>query len=327
MYRITLLLTLLLVAMWFNHSATAQVKTDTSSAPTSSGTGVLLMAHGGNKEWNERVMAVAAEVNKTLPTELGFGMADRAELQKALDKLVARGAKRIVAVPLFVSSHSGVIESTKYLLGLRPDPPKELADLSMHHDMPGMGCEPVAHIPEQNSPAIPMPVKSPVPLHMTPALDGNPILGEILGDRAAALSKDPRHEAVILVAHGPNSDEENALWLSDMAVLTKQVGARIPFARIEYVTLRDDAEPAVRDHATAKLRSHVAAADDAGYHVLIVPLLLSYGGIENGLRQRLDGLEHIMSPRGLLPDPGFTQWVLDSVAQEEKVTAMAGRPQ
>jgi sirohydrochlorin cobaltochelatase len=315
MNRIARLMMPLLAAMWFSHSALAQADTNTKSGLTSLDAGVLLMAHGGSKEWNEQVMNVAAEVNKTLPTEVAFGMADRTSLQEATNKLVARGAKQIVAVPLFISSHSGVIESTRYLLGLRADPPAE-------NSMPGMDHSEIKQ-PDRATIAPPIPVKCPVPLRMTPALDNHPVLGEILADQAAALSKDPRHEVVILVAHGPNSDDENALWLADMAVLAKQVAARIAFARIEYVTLRDDAEPSVRDHATAELRSDVAIADEGGYHVLIVPVLLSYGGIENGLRQRLDGLEHTMSPRGLLPDRRFAEWVLDNVTREEKVAAMA----
>src|SRR5688572_32764739 len=40
----------------------------------------------------------------TMPAEVAFGMATRANLQSAIDKLTARGVTEIVAVPLFVSS-------------------------------------------------------------------------------------------------------------------------------------------------------------------------------------------------------------------------------
>src|SRR3990167_6710262 len=89
-----------------------------SGAERTSGTGILLLAHGGSGPWNERVLAVATVVNQTYPTEVAFGMASRASIQTAVDRLAARGASRIVAVPLFVSSHSSVITSTEYLLGL-----------------------------------------------------------------------------------------------------------------------------------------------------------------------------------------------------------------
>lgn len=268
------------------------------------------MAHGGNKDWNEKIQGVAAEVDKEMPTEVAFGMADRSALQEAIDKLTTRGVKQIVAVPLFVSTHSSVIESTKYLLGLRSDPPKELADLPMDHDVHDMNGYTMADAGPKKP--LPQPVKCSVPLHMTPALDRHPIVAEILSDRAAAIGKNPARDVLILVAHGPNDDQENAQWLADMAALAKLIAAHTSYARIEYVTLRDDADAPVRDQARAELREHAQAANDAGYHVLIVPLLLSYGGIENGLRQRLDGIEHTLSPQALLPDARIAQWVLES---------------
>ena len=90
-------------------------------------TGILLIAHGGSAEWNARVAELAAKVNKTMPTEVAFGMATRANLQSAVDRLVSRRATGIVAVPLFVSSWSSVITSTEYLLGQRAAPPAALA--------------------------------------------------------------------------------------------------------------------------------------------------------------------------------------------------------
>ena len=54
-------------------------------------------------------------------------MATRANIQTAVNALTARGVTEIVAVPLFVSSHSSVVTSTQYLLGLRAEAPAELA--------------------------------------------------------------------------------------------------------------------------------------------------------------------------------------------------------
>src|SRR5688572_27558467 len=88
--------------------------------------GILLLAHGGAADWNERVNALAATVNESQPVEVAFGMASRPAIQSAVDRLVARGVKSIVAVPLFVSSHSSVVTSTAYLLGLRAEMPPDL---------------------------------------------------------------------------------------------------------------------------------------------------------------------------------------------------------
>ncbi|MEO7134386.1 MAG: CbiX/SirB N-terminal domain-containing protein [Vicinamibacterales bacterium] len=89
--------------------------------------GLLLLAHGGKPEWNERVNAVAKTVDVSTPTEVAFGMASRAAIQRAVDQLASRGVTQVIAVPLFASSHSSVITSTEYLLGLRADAPKDLA--------------------------------------------------------------------------------------------------------------------------------------------------------------------------------------------------------
>lgn len=406
-----------------------------SAAPQST-TGILLMAHGGKSDWNQTVLSVAAETDKTMPTEVAFGMADRATLQEAVDKLVARGVKQIVAVPLFVSSHSIVIESTKYLLGARPDAPKGFADLI--DTMPDMkalpssaqmsgrtdghddsaGATPQNGTPSQNSPSapspsspnsqtskgpfamlppnsgstdpnnpppdppdpdatarahkvmdyttmtaatmptaeasedstsdeitgspeaktapkpssdphahshapapVPPPVQSSVPIRMTSALDHHAVVAEILADRAAAVAKDPSRDVLILVAHGPNEAAENAAWLADMRSLASQIAARHHYARIECATLRDDAEPKVRDAATAELRKKVQDANNEGYHAIVVPLLLSYGGVESGLRERLDGAEHTLSPTPLLPDPRIAKWVLASASALDAASA------
>jgi CbiX len=270
-------------------------------------TGILLLAHGGSNDWNANVEAIAAEVNKSEATEVAFGMADRATLQVGIDKLTARGVSKIVAVPLFVSSHSSVIDATKYLLGLRPDAPPELMDFTMDHahgDSSGAAADKVADDKLKSTP-----VTCNVPLQMTAALDRHPILADILTERASAMSREPKKEVVVLVAHGPNDDVENELWLSDLRSVALMVAVKRPFARVEATTIRDDADAPVRDQATATLRTIVQTVSAQGYRALIVPVLLSYGGIENGIRQRLDGLDHVMSPSGLLPDPRIVDWV------------------
>ncbi len=42
----------------------------------------------------------------------------------------------------------------------------------------------------------------------------------------------------------------------------------------------------------------------------MVPLLLSYGGIEVGIRERLEGLDYRMANQALMPDDRLAEWVL-----------------
>ncbi len=68
----------------------------------------------------------------------------------------------------------------------------------------------------------------------------------------------------------------------------------------------------VRNAATEQLRQKVEQITKAGNTALIVPLLLSYGGIEEGLRKRLDGLNYRMPSQALLPDKRIVDWVIET---------------
>jgi sirohydrochlorin ferrochelatase len=271
--------------------------------------GVLLLAHGGKPEWNARVTELAAKVDKRKPTEVAFGMATRANIQGAIDRLVARGVTEIVAVPLFVSSWSSVITSTEYLLGQRAEAPAALAAFARMSHGSSSGHAATSHA-EHHSADGTTPVKSPVPIRMTPALNDHPIVAEILTSRARSVGNRPAAEALVIVAHGPNEEAENRRWLADMASLAKRLATIEPFASIDYVTVRDDAPKEIRDRATAELRGIVEKRTAAGQRVLIVPLLISFGGIESGLRQRLEGLSYTMASSGLMPDERLVTWVL-----------------
>jgi sirohydrochlorin cobaltochelatase len=277
--------------------------------------GVLLLAHGGSaQEWNEEVRHVADQVDLVMPTEVAFGMATKSSMQAAVNRLVARKVTAIVAVPLFVSSHSSVIDSISYLLGSRSQEPEDLKIFAeMDHGSGGMVMDhsSMTHDPAMSSEAR-KPISSPVPIRIASALDHHRIVADILHDRAASISHDPAHEVVVLVAHGPVPDNENKLWLDDMSVLAEEMGQPSHFAGIECATLRDDADDPVRNAATKQLRERVEHITKAGNTALIVPLLLSYGGIEDGLRKRLDGLNYRMPSQALLPDKRIVDWVIDT---------------
>jgi sirohydrochlorin ferrochelatase len=277
--------------------------------------GILLLAHGGSAEWNARVTELAAKVNHTRPTEVAFGMATRATMQSGIDKLVARGATEIIAVPLFVSSWSTVITSTEYLLGLRAEAPAALAVFAkMNHAPAAAGAADAAHAGHAAHTAAATdgtaPVKSSVPIRMTAALNDHPIVADVLASRARAVSSNPAQEALIIVAHGPNEEDDNRRWLADMRSLASRLGQSEKFPAIEYLTLRDDAPKPVRDAATEQLRGIVKRELSTGRRVLIVPLLVSFGGIERGLRERLDGLTYTMAEAALMPDDRLATWVL-----------------
>lgn len=296
--------------------ATCLVLFFASAAPTASAeTGILLLAHGGSAEWNTRVNELAATVDKTRPTEVAFGMATRANLQRAVDRLVARGASDIVAVPLFISSWSTVITSTEYLLGLRAEAPAALAMFAkMSHGPAGSDAH-AGHgghaghgtATEDGT----RPITSRVPIRMTAALNDHPIVAQILASRARSAGANPASDALVIVAHGPNGDADNQKWLADMRSLAARLIAQEKYPAVDYLTVRDDALKPVWEQARAELRAVVEKRTAEGRRVIIVPLLVSFGGIEKGLRERLEGLTYTMATSGLMPDDRLATWVLE----------------
>jgi sirohydrochlorin ferrochelatase len=326
-------------------------------------TGVLLLAHGGSASWNERVKALAGKVGEKMPIEVAFGMASRPSIQGAVDKLVAAGVSEIVAVPLFVSDHSSVITSTAYLLGARDDMPEDLKMFAkMDHSSHGApapaaastgastgtstgastattanAAQPAtpaaadahaghaghaAAAPAQDNTAR---VNSPVPIRMTGALGRHRLVAEILAARASSISKDAAGEAVILVAHGPVADDENTRWVQDMLALAAGIHGAAPFASVDALTVRDDAEKPVRDAATAELRALVEKRTSEKKRVLLVPVLMSYGGIERGIKKRLEGLDYTMPENGLMPDDRLVTWVLEMASSSDRAASSASR--
>ena len=248
--------------------------------------GVLVLAHGGSPQWNARVEQAVKEAQLPYPTEISFGMGmmqpEVRNLQQAVDRLQSQGVKRILAVPLLVSSYSSVYRQYQYLLGQRQE-----SSWAEH--------------PVQ-------PIRKEAGIQILKALDDSDLVAQILLERALKLSRDPSREAVVLVAHGPEENEENRLWLAAMESLGRKVREGGRFAALSVATLQDDAPQAIREEATKRLREQVSVLAER-YKVLVVPLLLSQNGIEEKVRERLTGLSYVYTGVALLPHPNITRWI------------------
>jgi sirohydrochlorin cobaltochelatase len=135
--------------------------------------GVLVIAHGSSKpEWVQLVDEAVSRVRLDLPVEIGFlELVPGRAIADAIQSLRRRGVDEIIAVPLFVSSGSTHIEEIGYLLGVISKP----------------------RLPFKEKP-IPLEI----PVHYTPAMDGHPLIGEIVTERARKLSQRPEEEVVVL---------------------------------------------------------------------------------------------------------------------------------
>lgn len=277
--------------------------------------GILLLGHGGSSEWNQSLHDVKQAVtDQKIPIEMALGMADPTEIQPAVDKLQQQQVKKIVVVPLFVSSHSEVIEQTKYVLGIRKIPSEEFVNAPHAH---------MANMTVKRA-------RLNIPLVMAPALDDHPLVADILLDRAKAMSRNPSKEYVILVGHGPLKEEDNELWLKYMDNLARAVQTHGGFAGVFSATIRDDSPPDVRQKADKILRDMVSRYSHEG-RVLVVPDLISSGGIERHISKILDGLFYSWTGKTLLPDPRITRWVIESAQKASNLQDMRqfkdeGRP-
>lgn len=247
--------------------------------------GVLVIAHGSGPTWNAPVESAVDVVGRTMPAAVGFLMGKGATPQQAYDALVRQGVAQIVVVPLLISSHSAHAEQIRFLAGARPDYPH-----AEHMQL--------------------VPLKGPVPIAtVTPAMDDDPLIAAILADRARALSRDPKAETLVLVAHGPNDDDEAAEWTMVMKQLAAYIRTVSPFRAVDTRLLRDDAPKPVKDRALAELHEAVAASAASG-RVVVVPLLLSPGAVADEIPATLKGLDFGWDGRTLLPDDRIAQWIL-----------------
>jgi sirohydrochlorin cobaltochelatase len=229
--------------------------------PARAQTGLLIVAHGAGPSWNGPVRAVVQQVRWTqglVATAFLMGPeADSSGWGSGVAALRRGGAKQIVVVPLLVSSHGGHYREILYYAGAVSEPPPDL----------GGHQHPAANPPD-------------LPMRVTPALDAAPELGAALLERWRSLDSANRRRPLLLVAHGPNSDEEAALWIKNLEV----AAARLREAGGVPVTvglLRDDAPAPVRAAAVADLRNQIRRLAEAAHDsVAVLPVLISSGEID-----------------------------------------------
>jgi hypothetical protein len=267
--------------------------------------GVLVVAHGSHKHdrhfnstpehdhWNETVSNAVEELKQRLqfPVELAFGMWDKDSFQRGIDKLVAKNVCELKVIPLFISSDSEVIEVQKYMFGVRED-------LNFPINVGRL------RIPSQ--------IKI---VQYGKALDTHEYVSEILEERISELSQHPQAEGILLLAHGPYTDLIEPRWIE----LLKVHGDRIQqdvlrkrgekFGDISYFTLRDDSPSNIRNERTRLIREKVNELNQKNIRPLVIPVILSAGGIESGILERLEGLRYFISREYLMPHTKIIDWL------------------
>lgn len=253
-------------------------------------TGLLVVAHGADSGWNARVLETVAQVKWKGPVATAFLMGSQATTQgwsAGVDSLLAHGARRLVVVPLMVSTYGGHVRQIQYYAGARDSLPASL-----------MGHDHGSHEPVQ------------VPVTVTSALDDAPELRAALEARWRELDAADRKRPILLVAHGPNDPVDAGHWLADLGTASRQLGVSAQTdARV--MLLRDDAPADVRAAAVAAMRDTVMALSRrASDSVVVMPVMISSGTITKvKIPRDLAGLPIRYHPRPLAPLPMLARWV------------------
>ena len=282
--------------------------------PTPATTGILVMAHGGDPDWNASVDEALNGLRARAPLALAFGMADRSTLQAGVDSLAARGVERVSVVRMFLSGRS-FEDQTRYLLRLSDEPPA----FFLHHPMPAGEAGPSEHGPTtehgtggpQGGPShgTPPPIETrglDIATQTTGLMDWSGV-GAILRERAEAAGAQ-RGAGLMVIGHGMGDDDENREVLESMARAVD--GLRDgPWGPVEVETLRED-WPEARAGAEKRIRKWISESAMSGPPVVIPFRLSGFGPYA----EVLEGLDYLPAA-GLLPPPSIVDWVEETARE------------
>ena len=234
--------------------------------------------------------STVAQVRWAGPVEVAFLMGPEARTSgwdSASARLTRAGATRLVVVPLMVSSYGSHYRQIEHYAGARPEMPPELG-AHAHHAAPLT-----------------------IPARVTPAINDAPEAADAITERWRALSERDRQRPVLLVGHGPNSEEDAALWIRNLSVFGRQLRAAGLTCEFRVALLRDDAAPEVKALAIAAMRDTLSAlAARDGDSVLVMPIMIADGTIpQRGIPTHLAGLPYVAAPAGLTPHPAVARWI------------------
>lgn len=251
--------------------------------------GVLALGHGYKEPGNTFFRTAFAPIGSEYPTAAGLGMAmmGSGHIQKAVDELVAAGARTIVAVPSEIGDDTSLIRQWRYIFGLSDD--------SAYLDVPR--------------------VKSPARIILTKTPTTSPVVGDILADYAKGAVRDPQKEVALLVVHGPEEADDNAKLLAILKGHAAKVQAATGLREVKYDSLQDDAPTAIRTANVNRMREWISAHTAQGHRVIVLQCIMTgQGGVTGRLRRDFDGLTYDLVDKGLIEHTLFDQWIRSTVS-------------
>ncbi len=262
--------------------------------------GLLIIAHGSPMpEWNKPVLALEGQVIKALGKDNPFKKV-KVCMMEFVSPTVADGVAemekarcdRIVVVPLLIAPSSHSHWDIPVLLGLYWDPEKE-------KELKAEGR---------------LIARSKIPITIVPTLSYGNVLPQSMLARVMKMSKNPKDEAVIILAHGDRTMEP--FWCSMMRHITSYICGKtgISYADWAYVKV---------GQSYRKAASTIAAAARNRKRIIVVGCYLSMGVTKmhrlylSKLKKMhrpnpFTGINIVTADRGVLPDPMVAQWIAET---------------
>jgi sirohydrochlorin ferrochelatase len=301
--------------------------------------GVLVIAHGSPSEsWCSPVRNATDEVDLLYPVELGFlEFVPFETINLAVERLNDAGVTKIIAVPLFVSSHSSHIQEIEYVLGLRETLPLTTehvvvegvemertvvpksgryaisrVPLEVEADADG-GMRAMGHPEEEEL----VPVETDAEITLTDAMDDHWLVAGIVADRTADLVANPEDETLVLVAHGTGEEDNFAGWVNGTSSLANQARLKLAHWRAPSIGLSGTEAAFIHHNETLhpefNLRPIVSDATDP----VVVPLMVSEGYFTSKkIPGLLENLTYAYDGSALTPHPNVAEWIEIAAAEE-----------
>jgi heme-degrading monooxygenase HmoA len=228
--------------------------------------GLLLLSHGArDKSVNDQLAAMADGLALPLPVVKAFMEQDDRTIEQGVRTLEAMGVDEILVLPLYFPNNDGHMQEVQWELGLREECPT-----GGHRNLKR--------------------VEPKVPVRVLPALGSHPLIGQIIVQRAMAISTDAATESLLLLY--PGGEEEGSEWPEIVRGLAEYVSAATKFRLVRPVPMQKEAiAAAVRE-----------LAPDGP--VLAVPLVISTNGyVTRLIPAMLADLPVVYTPQGLFPEP------------------------
>jgi sirohydrochlorin ferrochelatase len=202
--------------------------------------GVVILGHGDpTPGWAEEIIQLTEEADLGYPTEVALlEMVPQYTLEGAMERLAEKNVGTIVVVPLLISSHHSHGREIEYLLGLKK----------------GVGANIIKPIPTDAQ------------IILAPGMNGHPLIGELLLEKALSLSSSPSQEIVVFLVHGSELKVDWKEFQKDMNCWCDFVRGKGGFKDVRYGVLTPN----------FNIPQVVRKAKKEG-DVIVIPVVLSEG--------------------------------------------------